>query len=444
MSTDLEQKLSAIDQDEDDDIELMDADKPMPLQPPHLLDLENNNNNQNQEISVSLDDDNDMNVRPEALFLKGVDDLSPRDIKLYIDHYIRPDYSFTNKEKYENLNYKFEWINDSSLNIVFENKEACFEALSKLSKIDIDKLPISQERPAQEYIAQDINGTKEDETAVESIQEDRKLFVRQSFSYDKKIKNARLYSRYYLLHGEPNKSDRPSRKNQNDYYSKYLKQKNGDGDGDVNGNGNEEEILDQENNEDAKQRETNKYRERESHRRRPYYGSARAAEPDLITNEVEDIRGISGYDRDDRDFDDDLIPSKANSKPLSSRIGEREPARRWAKTDYRSGRLSDRIKSNNNNNNNNDDDDLFPQYNRTRERNSRGFRERPSSSSSSSFRRNNTRDRSRSPPSMRGSNMEIDDDDKEQLSTRIGQKSGRSLEDALGISNRRRTHDLFD
>jgi hypothetical protein len=73
------------------------------------------------------------------------------------------------------------------------------------------------------------------------------LYIRQSFQSDKKVKNAKEYSRYYLLHGEPerrrfykrerrDRSDRRSsrRKSEEDLFADKLKQakKNDYGDDD--------------------------------------------------------------------------------------------------------------------------------------------------------------------------------------------------------------------
>ena len=40
---------------------------------------------------------------------------------------------------------------------------------------------------------------EEDESSIE-------LIIRQSFQSDRKVKNAREYSRYYLIHGEPERT----------------------------------------------------------------------------------------------------------------------------------------------------------------------------------------------------------------------------------------------
>lgn len=242
-------------------------------QPPHLEPV--------KKIVLNDEEDFDsMNVRPEALFLRGVDELSPRNIKLYIDRYVKPDYSFANKDKYESLNYKIEWINDTSLNIVFNDLESATIALERLS-LEL-KDTATDERPAKEYV----NEPNEDKTA--------QLYVRLSFSYDKKIKNARVYSRYYLLNGEPESKDRP-----NDYYVNFKK---------------------------------NRYRERESR-------YARDEEPDLITGEVKPvkeappskpleerlgIRSRQNRRRRNRDDEEDLFPNFVSRR---SRSRSRSPTR---------------------------------------------------------------------------------------------------------------------
>lgn len=236
----------------------------MVIEPPHLQqDAEQQQQEQQppRKVVVLNDgaDDNDfdsMNIRPESLFLRGVDELSPRNIKLYIDGYIKPEYSFATKDRYESLNYKIEWINDSSLNIVFQDATLALTALAELSTVPVDQISNTEERRAKEYRQANELGEAEDKTA--------ELYIRQSFSYDKKIKNARVYSRYYLLNGEPDKRDRPKRE---DYYNRYKKT----------------------------------YRERDP-------SSSRDEEPDLITGEVVNIHKE----------EPDLIP---NYKPLQERIG---------------------------------------------------------------------------------------------------------------------------
>ncbi|KAI5961687.1 hypothetical protein KGF57_001621 [Candida theae] len=180
-------------------------------------------------------------LRPEALRLNGVDNLSTEEIKSYVDYYLN--YTTSHSEELDKIEYnqipfndqvtfRVEWINDSNVNIVFKTNSDSLKGLRQLSS---DPIEIDENDPAfineaiQERAAKDYNpiipfrssqslsnrlGLKEkskDDTQ-EGMMEDEssiELRIRQSFQSDRKVKNASQYSRYYLVHGEPERPRRP-------------------------------------------------------------------------------------------------------------------------------------------------------------------------------------------------------------------------------------------
>ncbi|ODQ65501.1 hypothetical protein NADFUDRAFT_82560 [Nadsonia fulvescens var. elongata DSM 6958] len=116
-------------------------------------------------------------IRQDAVYLLGVDDLSTKDITNYTKCY------------FPSATCRIEWIDDTSVNLAYGNDELATQALIAFS-LDPDSsaaLPISQLRPAK----------------VCPEKEMAELSVRKSFPTDQKVKGARHRSRYYLLHGEP-------------------------------------------------------------------------------------------------------------------------------------------------------------------------------------------------------------------------------------------------
>lgn len=72
----------------------------------------------NQEQPM-LNDTQEPELIPTSLHLTGVDELSTKQIKEYIDLHIKPGYSYATRKKYAYLTYEIQWINDSELNINF-------------------------------------------------------------------------------------------------------------------------------------------------------------------------------------------------------------------------------------------------------------------------------------------------------------------------------------
>lgn len=196
-------------------------------------------------------------LRPEALHIRGVDNLSTEDTKAFVDYYL-------NWEEVEEGNYKeledprwfrIQWIDDTSLNVVFKTHEDSLAALKALCPIEDEDSPdiyspehlefIIKEREAKSYNAtlpfnkyqkalkkefedQDLFADKasktenEEETNMDEDSSAVVLHIRQSFQSDRKTKNAAAYSRYYLFHGEPDRTERrrneryTQRRNRND------------------------------------------------------------------------------------------------------------------------------------------------------------------------------------------------------------------------------------
>ncbi|ODQ57829.1 hypothetical protein WICANDRAFT_81157 [Wickerhamomyces anomalus NRRL Y-366-8] len=131
----------------------------------------------------SMDIDVESVLRSNSIWLHGVDNLSTKEIKAYLKNFTDDD-------------FKIEWINDTSLNVVFENDEDASTNLKKFTK--------EQDRefsPTDEREAQDFEGKP-----------DVSITLRISNLSDKKVKNAAQYSRYYLYNPPNHGTERRSRK----------------------------------------------------------------------------------------------------------------------------------------------------------------------------------------------------------------------------------------
>lgn len=208
-------------------------------------------------------------LRPNAIHIKGVDSLSTKNITLFVDYYINytPVTDENGAVTFEEIDadnsalFRVQWINDSEVNLVFQTHEDAYRALEKLSitlsnpniAVD-DQAPVAeetlknpelvaamvQERESKPYTptiafqkSQDLGsrlGPKVEETEptqeggseeaavplevvsqptkTDDMDEDQSsvvLYLRFAFESDRKITNAAMYSRYYLLHGEPDR-----------------------------------------------------------------------------------------------------------------------------------------------------------------------------------------------------------------------------------------------
>ncbi|CDK26351.1 unnamed protein product [Kuraishia capsulata CBS 1993] len=340
-------KLTTIQQDDDIDIDI-DVDLPaVSVPPPHLQNVDPEPE-LTQTAEPALQEHSPEEIRGTAINLRGVDDLSTREVKLFIDHYIKPGYSFATKDQFARFDCRLEWINDTSLNAVFETEEAATEALSLLLQAqDLDLSNAENvERECKPFVRAAVGGSAPTEDP------DVKLFARKATFADAKVKGAKQYSRYYLLHGEP-EADQRIGKTKKNYYENYLNKKNG------NSNSNSDTSS------------TDNYRSREARRS----NSRWAGVEDLITGEKDtaDERGNEKITLGD----DDLFAGRTVTKlsrPLSQRLGEG----RWQNDRYPGngddhGRDRDRRRNGRGNRgprpphrSEADEDDLFPSF-RTRE-----------------------------------------------------------------------------
>lgn len=186
-------------------------------------------------------------VRPEALHIRGVDNLATENIKAFVDFYVnytKNDATGEFEAAPELITFRVQWIDDTNVNIVFKTHD---DAKSALAALSVFSGPNSVEESAdfsQEYVSSIIqeretkpynpsielhrylqNLQKQAETAQDLFEEKKEqldkakaesaemdedenavvLYVRQSLQSDRKVKNAAAYSRYYLLHGEPDR-----------------------------------------------------------------------------------------------------------------------------------------------------------------------------------------------------------------------------------------------
>lgn len=179
-------------------------------------------------------------LRPEALHLNGVDNLSTEDLQAFVDYYVN--FEKISEEEYKEIEsplwFRVQWIDDSNVNVVFKTHEHCAEALRALSITggasdeEIEAFSqeyvssIVQERETKPYaptiafhkyqkklteekdLFEDKKQEIQEETGMDEDDSAVVLYVRQSFQSDRKVKNAAAYSRYYLLHGEPDREQR--------------------------------------------------------------------------------------------------------------------------------------------------------------------------------------------------------------------------------------------
>ncbi|RLV90496.1 hypothetical protein JA1_004532 [Spathaspora sp. JA1] len=238
------------------------------------LDVEKERDEKLKEQAVEVNVNGQIQtIRPEALFIQGVDNLSTDDLKAFVDYYLN--YNIIEEEEnqeegndgskkitYEPLPYddqiqfKIEWINDSSINIRFDTHEDSAKALHHLSitqgnpdVIDVDQMPeisftddqyinsIIQLRESKPYtpviqfrkhqslanrigINPEADSNSAPTAEAVDMEEDESsvvLYIRQSFQSDRKVKNAAQYSRYYLMHGEPERKPyRPRQRRRRD------------------------------------------------------------------------------------------------------------------------------------------------------------------------------------------------------------------------------------
>ena len=200
-----------------------------------------------QQVDVSINGESHT-LRPEALHIRGVDNLSTEDIQAFVDYYINYTKTDAGYEAVDELTwFRVQWIDDTNVNVVFKTHEDANLALTKLSISSGPNgtsevynggelsqeyvLSIVQERESKPYnpsiefhkyqkemkrLAEEekdlfeakkelVEKEKEDATEMDEDETSVVLYIRQSLQSDRKVKNAAAYSRYYLLHGEPDR-----------------------------------------------------------------------------------------------------------------------------------------------------------------------------------------------------------------------------------------------
>ncbi|KAM9924303.1 hypothetical protein OXX80_001226 [Metschnikowia pulcherrima] len=194
-------------------------------------------------------------LRPDAVHVRGVDNLSTAEIEAFVNLYLNHDYESPEYVALgEPISFRVQWIDDSNANVIFKTHADALSALQRLSEEwpgvenstgnAVAESPLFsqeylaalvEERRARSYAAsipffrhqkhlkelaegQDLFEAKKaeiEEQKATEMEEDGSsvvLYIRQALQSDRKVKNAAAYSRYYLLHGEPDRTKpRPRR-----------------------------------------------------------------------------------------------------------------------------------------------------------------------------------------------------------------------------------------
>lgn len=123
---------------------------------------------------------------PEKIHLRGLDNLTTKDIKLYASEY------------FANHAPNVEWIDDNSANLVYETPEIARDALAAFASIeitDISQVPTLQNIPAKSF----------------HLHPETNLEVRPAVLGDRKQAGARERSRFYLFNPEYDRAERRKR-----------------------------------------------------------------------------------------------------------------------------------------------------------------------------------------------------------------------------------------
>lgn len=151
----------------------------MEVEPEHATpEVVYTNETQGQpEAEMSAND-----TRSDALHLIGVEELNTNAIETYlVEHYNKP--------------FQIEWIDDSSLNIVYDDPEDAFQCLVAITS------------PAEFELADSIAPEQLRRTKTHRDYPEVELKARFALHSDKKTSGSRSRSRYYLLHGEPSRRE---------------------------------------------------------------------------------------------------------------------------------------------------------------------------------------------------------------------------------------------
>ncbi|KAB5575765.1 hypothetical protein GE09DRAFT_1215520 [Coniochaeta sp. 2T2.1] len=123
---------------------------------------------------------------PYKVHIRGLDTFTPEDVKAYLAEHFGTTYE------------KIEWIDDTSLNLVFDSESVAQGALTALAGVEI--ADVTQLPPLQSITAKSF-----------SKKPDSNLQIRFATVGDRKIAGAAARSRFYLLHPEYDPEERKRR-----------------------------------------------------------------------------------------------------------------------------------------------------------------------------------------------------------------------------------------
>lgn len=148
-----------------------------------------------------IDDDTDARC-PSKIYIKGLDEMNPNDVKAYVAHHCS-DVPVTLE--------KIEWIDDSSANLLFASEDVASQALAALAAD-----PISD---TSQLLAHHLLTAKPFSARPETV-----LHIRPALESDRKQSGAASRSRFYLLNPEYDPEERRRRNEVRRY-----RDRNGDG-----------------------------------------------------------------------------------------------------------------------------------------------------------------------------------------------------------------------
>ena len=283
-------------------------------------------------------------LAPTKVHIRGLDALTPDDIKAYITEHVGSGSKGVGSVPYDRI----EWIDDTSANLVFSSEAVAAAALIALAALPIDdatQLPIGEALAAKTYSA------KPDEVSAG-------LSVRFAVASDRKQVGAAARSRFYLLHPEYDPEERrrnqPSRRRRDDRdrdYHRSSRRREDRGDvqddreADIRNNSFDVNLYDDDGpslaqrtmRDDGRRRRRSDSRSRSRSRSRSPRRSNRAKELFAIDTESAQSK--------------ELFPDKASggdlfdSEPRSARRSDRDYRDRGSRGGRDSGRLRDRSAS---------------------------------------------------------------------------------------------------
>ncbi|TVY25871.1 Uncharacterized protein LHYA1_G005674 [Lachnellula hyalina] len=145
---------------------------------------------ESKPILTAPNDSSDSNAHeftPEKVHLRGLDNLTTKDIKAFAAEHFD-----------EHSPLRVEWINDTSANLVFESVDIAADALRALAAVDIgdvSQIPVMQAFPTKPF----------------SLHPNTNLEVRAAVVGDRKQAGARESSRFYLMNPKYDPTERRKR-----------------------------------------------------------------------------------------------------------------------------------------------------------------------------------------------------------------------------------------